>query len=152
MPAYRLGLDMGANSIGWCAVRLDAAGNPSGVLDAGVLDVGVRILTPNEEAGRGPQSKSSLAAARRLARGQRRCRNRFVRRRDRLMEVLVRARLMPEDAKERKALEALNPYWLRREALDCRLEPGEIGRELFHLNQRRRFKSNRCVPYAGVDT
>ena len=140
MPTYRLGLDMGANSIGWCAVRLDAAGNPSGVLDAGV-----RILTPNEEAGRDPQSKSSLAAARRLARGQRRRRSRFVRRRDRLMEVLVRAGLMPEDEKARKALEALDPYWLRREALDRRLEPGEIGRALFHLNQRRGFKSNRIA-------
>ncbi len=140
MPAYRLGLDMGANSIGWCAVRLDADGNPSGVLDAGV-----RILTPNEEAGRDPQSKSSLAAARRLARGQRRRRSRFVRRRDRLMELLVRAGLMPEDAKARKALEALDPYWLRREALDRRLEPGEIGRALFHLNQRRGFKSNRIA-------
>ena len=140
MPAYRLGLDMGANSIGWCAVRLDAAGNPSGVLDAGV-----RILTPNEEAGRDPQSKSSLAAARRLARGQRRRRSRFVRRRDRLMEVLVRAGLMPEDEKAQKALEALDPYWLRREALDRRLKPGEIGRTLFHLNQRRGFKSNRIA-------
>lgn len=140
MAAYRLGLDMGANSIGWCAVRLDAAGNLSGVLDAGV-----RILTPNEEAGRDPQSKSSLAAARRLARGQRRRRSRFVRRRDRLMEVLIRAGLMPEEEKARKALEALDPYWLRREALERRLEPGEIGRALFHLNQRRGFKSNRIA-------
>ena len=140
MSVYRLGLDMGANSIGWCAVRLDADGNPVGVLDAGV-----RILTPNEEAGRDPQSKASLAAARRLARGQRRRRNRFVRRRDRLMDMLVNAGLMPEDAKARKVLEALDPYWLRREALDRRLEPGEIGRALFHLNQRRGFKSNRIA-------
>ena len=140
MAAYRLGLDMGANSIGWCAVLLDAEGNQTGVLDAGV-----RILTPNEEAGRDPQSKASLAAARRLARGQRRRRNRFTRRRDRLMEVLEDAGLMPEDEDARKALEALDPYWLRREALDRRLEPGEIGRALFHLNQRRGFKSNRIA-------
>ena len=140
MSAYRLGLDMGANSIGWCAVRLDADGNPVGVLDAGV-----RILTPNEEAGRDPQSKASLAAARRMARGQRRRRNRFVRRRDRLMDVLVGAGLMPKDTGARKELEALDPYWLRREALDRRLEPGEIGRALFHLNQRRGFKSNRIA-------
>ncbi len=131
---------MGANSIGWCAVRLDTDGR-----SADVLDAGVRILTPNEEAGRDPQSKASLAAARRLARGQRRRRSRFTRRRDRLMEVLVRAGLMPEDADARKALEGLDPYWLRREALDRRLEPGELGRALFHLNQRRGFKSNRIA-------
>ena len=138
--AYKLGLDMGTNSIGWCAVRLDADGNPIGVLDAGV-----RILTPHEEAGRDPQSKASLAAARRLARGQRRRRKRFVRRRDRLMEVLVGAGLMPKDAGARKELEALDPYWLRREALDHRLESSEIGRALFHLNQRRGFRSNRIA-------
>ena len=131
---------MGANSIGWCAVRLDADGRPAGVLDAGV-----RILSPNEEAGRDPQSKASLAAARRMARGQRRRRSRFVRRRDRLIDVLVGAGLMPKDAGARKALEGLDPYWLRREALDRRLEPGEIGRALFHLNQRRGFKSNRIA-------
>ena len=140
MSAYRLGLDMGANSIGWCAVRLDTDGNPVGVLDAGV-----RILSPNEEAGRDPQSKASLAAARRLARGQRRRRNRFTRRRDRLMDVLVGTGLMPKDTQARKALEAFDPYWLRREVLDRRLEPGEIGRVLFHLNQRRGFKSNRIA-------
>jgi CRISPR-associated endonuclease Csn1 len=35
------------------------------------------------------------------------------------------------------------PYDLRARALRERLEPDEIGRALFHLNQRRGFKSNR---------
>ena len=77
---YRLGLDLGSNSIGWCVLDLDAGGRPCGVRDAGV-----RILSPNEEAGRDPQSKTSLAAERRDARSARRRRGRFVRRRDRLM-------------------------------------------------------------------
>ncbi len=140
MVTYRLGLDMGANSIGWCALRLDADGKPSGVLDAGV-----RILTPNEEAGRDPQSKASLAAARRIARGQRRRRKRSKRRRDRLMETLVHAGLMPTDSDLRKSLERLDPYWLRWKALDHRLRPCEVGRALFHLNQRRGFLSNRIA-------
>src|SRR3546814_9170555 len=37
----------------------------------------------------------------------------------------------------------LDPYDLRKRGLDERLEPHEIGRALFHLNQRRGFKSNR---------
>ncbi len=50
---------------------------------------------------------------------------------------------MPADADEAKLLADLDPYKLRAEALDRRLEPYEIGRALFHLNQRRGFKSNR---------
>lgn len=137
---YRLGLDMGSNSIGWCAVRLDEEDRPCGVLDAGV-----RILTPNDEAGRDPQSKQSLAAGRRAARSMRRRRDRFVRRRERLMEVLVKAGLLPDDRDERKKLERIDPYWLRAAALDQRLELSEFGRALFHLNQRRGFQSNRLA-------
>src|SRR5690348_9548161 len=33
---YRLGLDLGANSIGWCALRLADDGTPCGLLDMGV--------------------------------------------------------------------------------------------------------------------
>ncbi|MCT8972921.1 type II CRISPR RNA-guided endonuclease Cas9 [Microbaculum marinisediminis] len=137
---YRLGLDLGTNSIGWCALRLDAGGKPCGVLDAGV-----RILTPNEEAGRDPQSKASLAGDRRAARAMRRRRDRFLRRQKRLMRTLVDAGLMPADTRERKALETLDPYWLRAAALDQPLEPHELGRAIFHLNQRRGFKSNRIA-------
>src|SRR3546814_11328508 len=50
---------------------------------------------------------------------------------------------MPADAKDAKALAVCDPYSLRKRALDERLEPYEIGRALFHLNQRRGFKSNR---------
>lgn len=137
---YRLGLDLGTNSIGWCALKLDEVGVPCGVLDAGV-----RILTPNEEAGRDPQSKASLARDRQAARSARRRRDRFLRRQARLMTLLIGAGLMPADPAARKALERLDPYWLRAAALDRRLEPHELGRALFHLNQRRGFKSNRIA-------
>lgn len=138
--SYRLGLDVGSNSIGWCAVNIDGDGDP-----CGLLDVGVRILTPNEEAGRDPQSKQSLAADRRAARSDRRRRDRFLRRQKELMTALVTAGLMPRDEAERKALERLDPYWLRAAALDQRLDLYEIGRAVFHLNQRRGFKSNRIA-------
>ena len=36
MANYRLGIDIGSNSIGWCAVNLDEDRRPSGVLNAGV--------------------------------------------------------------------------------------------------------------------
>lgn len=146
---YRLGLDVGSNSIGWCAVKLAPDEGHSEKLPrympSGVLDAGVRILTPNEEAGRDPQSKASLAADRRAARSARRRRDRFVRRQKRLMQTLIAAGLMPAGEAERKALEKLDPYWLRAAALDGRLEPHELGRAIFHLGQRRGFKSNRLA-------
>lgn len=146
---YRLGLDLGANSIGWCVVKLGFADNSSEksgrFIPSGVLDAGVRILTPNEEAGRDPQSKASLAADRRAARSARRRRDRFVRRQKRLMQVLIDAGLMPKDEASRKALEKLDPYWLRATALDQQLASHELGRAIFHINQRRGFQSNRLA-------
>ena len=59
------------------------------------------------------------------------------------MPALVEYGLMPDDATERKQLEGNDPYALRARALDAALEPNELGRVLFHLNQRRGFKSNR---------
>ena len=137
---YRIGLDLGTNSLGWCAVGLDSDGKPCGVLDAGV-----RILTPNEEAGRDPQSKNSLAAGRRAARSMRRRRDRFLARQKALMRTLVAAGLMPKDEDARKALERLDPYFLRAAALEGPLELNEVGRAIFHLNQRRGFQSNRMA-------
>ena len=144
MPPYRLALDLGSNSIGWCAVHLEADGG-GGYRPTGLLDAGVRLLTPQEEAGRDPQSKESLAADRRAARSARRRRDRFVRRQRRLMDTLVAAGLMPSDPKARKALEQLDPYYLRAAALEGPLEAHELGRAIFHLNQRRGFKSNRLT-------
>src|SRR5690606_5864266 len=63
----------------------------------------------------------------------------------RLMETLVENGLMPADEGARKKLEKLDPYWLRAAALDERLELHELGRAIFHLNQRRGFRSNRIA-------
>ena len=131
---YRLGLDMGTNSIGWAAVSLDENGEP-----CGVLDMGVRIFPD----GRKSTDGTSNAVDRRLARGQRRRRDRYLKRRGGLLHALVEFGLMPRDEVERKALEKRDPWVLRARALDHPLEPHALGRALFHLNQRRGFKSNR---------
>ena len=59
------------------------------------------------------------------------------------MDALVEYGLMPPDKGERKALERRDPYELRARVLDEPLSRFELGRALFHLNQRRGFKSNR---------
>ncbi len=131
---YRLGLDLGVNSLGWCALSLDANGEPDRV-----LDIGVRLFSD----GRDPKKGTSLAADRRLARQMRRRRDRYLRRRGNLMKALAGFGLMPDDPAECKKLETLDPYELRARGLGERLEPHHLGRALFHLNQRRGFKSSR---------
>lgn len=129
----RLGLDIGTNSIGWW---LYATEN-NHITD--VVDGGVRIFSD----GRDPKSKASLAVDRRAARAQRRRRDRFLRRKAALMKRMAEAGLMPADPAEAKQLEVLDPYALRAGGLDRALPLTHFGRALFHLNQRRGFKSNR---------
>ena len=136
LPAmhYRLGLDLGSSSIGWCMVRLDHDDQP-----CAIIRMGVRIFPD----GRNPKDGSSLAVTRRLARQARRRRDRLLKRKAQLLDALVRLGFFPKDAGERKALERLDPYALRRKGLYEPLTPTEFARALFHINQRRGFKSNR---------
>lgn len=131
---WRLGADLGSTSLGWVAVELDADDLPFRIIAAGS-----RIFS----AGRDPKTGASLAVDRRAARAMRRRRDRFVRRRAALLKHLTLAGLFPADAVGRAALEQLDPYELRAKALGEPLPPHHIGRALFHLNQRRGFKSNR---------
>ena len=139
---YRLALDLGSNSLGWVIVRLDKEGNPCAIIRAGV-----RIFSN----GRDPRGES-LAVTRRNARAMRRRRDRLLNRKNRLMKQLVAHGFFPEEEKARKALERLDPYFLRAKGLDEALTPHEFGRALFHINQRRGFKSNRKTDKADNDS
>jgi CRISPR-associated endonuclease Csn1 len=134
--AYRLGLDLGTNSIGWCLLNLNQQGEPDRL-----IRLGARIFPDSRD----PQSGTSLAVDRRLARQMRKRRDRFLRRRGRFLDALIRHGLMPTDVAERKKLVELDPYLLRKRGLDEQLPLPEFGRVLFHLNQRRGFRSNRKV-------
>jgi CRISPR-associated endonuclease Csn1 len=134
---YRLGLDLGSNSLGWFVTYLDKRGDRFEPITLG--PGGVRIFPD----GRDPQSKMSNAVDRRMARGARKRRDRFVQRRDDLIAALVRHGLMPNDKAARKQLEALDPYGLRKTAPTDALPAHHVGRALFHINQRRGFQSNR---------
>ncbi len=129
---YRLALDLGSTSLGWCLLDTEK-GKP-----IGIRDMGVRIFPD----GRDNKSKP-LAVSRRKARGIRRNLDRRDLRQKQLMSCLIRLGLMPENERERKALENLDPYELRVKALDGAIPAYCLGRALFHINQRRGFKSNR---------
>lgn len=137
---YRLALDLGATSIGWCLIRLNSNYDP-----ISLVRMGARIFSD----GRNPKDGSSLAVTRRLARQMRRRRDRLLKRKNRLMAALIRLGFFPADPDERQKLTELDPYALRKKGLDTALTPSEFARALFHINQRRGFKSNRKTDKAA---
>ncbi len=133
---YRLALDLGSTSLGWAMVRLNHEAPPAPLA---VIKAGVRIFSD----GRNPKDGSSLAVTRREARAMRRRRDRLLKRKARMTHALLAHGFFPSDEAARKALERLDPYALRAKGLDEALKPEEFARALFHINQRRGFKSNR---------
>lgn len=144
---YRLALDLGTNSIGWCALRLDGSA-PPGPRTTAIIRGGVRIFGD----GRDPMSGQSLAVDRRAPRAMRRNRDRRIKRKRRLFDVLIRHGLLPDDPAERTRVFRQDPYELRALGLDVALTPHEFGRTLFHLGQRRGFRSNRRTERGADDT
>lgn len=131
---YRLALDMGANSLGWCVYRLGPDDEPDKI-----VRMGSRIFFD----GRDPKTLASRAADRRVARQARRRRDRVLKRRHKLMQALVQHGLMPTDEASRKQLQGGDPYELRARGLDSPLGLHELGRALYHLARKRGFRSSR---------
>lgn len=134
---YRLGIDLGTASIGTALVELD--GPADRPYPTNILHMGVRIF----DDGRDPKTKVPLGVARRMAKQNRKMLDRYLRRRKRLIDALIEFKIWPTDESQRKALCLLNPYDIRTRALDEKVSLHELGRAIFHLNQRRGFKSNR---------
>lgn len=134
MKPYRLSIDLGTNSLGWAIYNLDEHNEP-----ISIENCDVRIFSD----GRDEKSKTSLKAGRRLTRSASRRRDRFLRRQKKLINALVDIGLMPADEGERRSLALKNPYVIRKTALDQQVDDYDMGRALFHINQRRGFKSNR---------
>lgn len=158
--SYRLGLDVGTNSLGWCVIGLNQQGEPERIVNAGA-----RIFSD----GRDSKTRETLKATRRLARSARRRRDRFKQRQNFLLLELEKQGLfptklkkevfsyslkklnqhlkglggLPSDKSAAQDLQKLDPLELRARAVREKLTPFELGRALFHLNQRRGFQSNR---------
>lgn len=135
----RLAFDVGSSSIGW--ILYEIVNNQP----VRILDGGTRIFGDGREAKTG----QSLAVGRRNARAMRRRRDRYLRRRAMLMKRMAAAGLMPPNPDEAAVLTALDPHALRADGLDRALPLTHLGRALFHLNQRRGFKSNRRTDKAS---
>ena len=133
-----LGLDLGTNSIGWAL--LEANNNKP----SRIIDLGSRIFIKAVEE-KTPTPKN---VKRRDARLARRVIQRRARRKQKMLNYLVKLSLLPQELQGHTQPEIIlnslgDPYQLRAKGLDYPLLPHEIGRVLFHLVQRRGFLSNR---------
>lgn len=133
-----LGLDLGSSSIGWALLKVPESEGEGGEVTA----LGVRVFPEGVDRDTKGLEKSKCVQ-RREARGARRTKQRRRIRRKQLVEILRQTGLLPGDDARLRELLTTDPYPLRAKGLDNRLEPFDLGRVLYHINQRRGFKSNR---------
>ena len=160
-----LGIDLGANSVGWALVQFKN-NEP-----CDIVDMGVRIFDAGAVGDIDRGMDESPAVERRIARQRRR---QIGRQSDRIKKtacVLQKHGLLPQgdvnhgkarheyfvaldrhirETFEKQGISASSPeglrelpYFLRARGLDTPLEPHAFGRALYHLAQRRGFLSNR---------
>lgn len=135
MKGRTLGLDIGSRSIGWALVETEDRER--------IVAMGVRVFPEGVDRDTKGMEKSKNAT-RREARGARRMYQRRADRKRRLVRTLREAGLLPEGNEELTVLlQKNNPYELRKRGLDENLGLHAFGRVLYHLSQRRGFRSNR---------
>ncbi len=158
-----LGLDLGTNSIGW-AIR-DANKNGNQIIDANV------IVFP-KGVGEDQTGEFSLALERTKHRSARKLNRRRKKRKTDLLKLLiehgfcplttdelviwsdyVKGRTMkyPTENVEFSKWLKMNPYEARAKATTSIVSKRELGRALYHICQRRGFKSGRKDVDAGKD-
>ncbi|MEM9424588.1 MAG: type II CRISPR RNA-guided endonuclease Cas9, partial [Spirochaetota bacterium] len=154
-----LALDLGIASIGWAISGLELR------TERDIADFGVRIFRTGMESGK--SGYNSRAAERRQKRGPRRLYERRLRRKLALLRILIHQEMCPLSSEQFNEWETstrgkgktagtsfpqhaafiqwlrLCPYELRSRATHEKLDPIELGRALYHMAQRRGFKSNR---------
>ena len=160
---YTLGLDIGVSSVGWGLVRLDEDNNPNHI-----IDVGVKIFTPGEVQKTG----DSKNLERRAKRGARRIIRRREFRVDRIKYLLNVNGYLGDEIVTGKVSEVnnkltkiyndmvneyykdkdINPYMLKVDALDRKLDKDELSIILVHYAKHRGYKSNRDEDIKATET
>ncbi|WP_231383583.1 hypothetical protein [Methylobacter luteus] len=123
-----LGLDLSANAIGWALLEeMHGSSNR-------IIDLGCRIFSKALEE----KAPSSKDAERRNAGLIRRILQRRARRKQRMLNYLLKLDLLPQELQTSSQPGAIlnqigNPYHLRAKALDQKLSRHELGRVILHL-------------------
>jgi CRISPR-associated endonuclease Csn1 len=134
-----LGLDLGSTSIGWALINQAETPDER----PAIISMGVRIipLSKDESDEFSKGNAISKNADRTLKRGVRRSMHRYKMRKQFLKDVFTELMMMPSE--ELFRLSALELYGLRNKAVTEQVSLQEFARILFHLNQKRGYKSNR---------
>ncbi|KMK77873.1 type II CRISPR RNA-guided endonuclease Cas9 [Alkalihalobacillus pseudalcaliphilus] len=150
---YRIGLDIGTNSIGWSIIELTTVQSK---LDGkyrlkavGLIDAGVRMFDRAEV----PKTGASLALPRRLARSSRRRLTRRSARKKAIRNLLVKEDILNQIELDHlyRTSELVDIWQIRVEGLERRLGRQEWARLLIHLGQKRGYRSTRKAE-EGADT
>lgn len=138
---YRIGLDIGIASVGWCALETDENGEPTKI-----IELGVRVF----DACENPKDGSSLASPRRKQRGLRRLVRRRRHRVERVEALL--AREFGDGAIALKKFDApLDLLQARVKGLDFALSKEELSRVCLYFVKHRGFRSSRKAGKASKD-
>jgi CRISPR-associated endonuclease Csn1 len=146
-----LGLDIGANSIGWTLLEIPEENERIELLEeeyckgGKILCCGVRIFPAGKEAFNSAKEKSA-AEDRRIARGMRRRFRRINERKKKIRVALIESGLLPQNIPNHLEFDKTDPLELRAKGIHEKLSLHEFGRVLYHLAQRRGFLSVRKTP------
>lgn len=144
---YRLGLDVGIKSVGWCVLECDENGEP---IQINALNS--RIFDAAEQ----PKTGASLAEPRRNARGLRRRIRRKSFRLERIRKLFIENGIELFETQDdliclKDEYKNLDVVKLRSDALDKKLTEAEFARVLYSLARHRGFKSNKRVVVTDDD-
>ena len=131
-----LGLDLGVGSIGWCLIERE--GN-----DIAIRKIGSRIIPlisgESDEFKKG--SSISKNAERTQRRTARKTYDRYQQRRKQLADKLSELNMLP--TQQLFDLNPLETWELRSKAASKQVSLQELGRVLYHINQKRGYKHSR---------
>lgn len=132
-----LGLDLGVGSIGWSLIALNEQDEP-----AEILAMGSRIVPLSEDDATEFQQGKAISKnkQRTLLRTMRKGINRYQQRRTRLTNILRQHGMLPDEALIKLPILELWELRARAATPGERLALPELGRILYHLNQKRGYK------------
>jgi len=140
-----LGLDLGVASIGWGVI--EAERDEKKLKNVSVLALGVREIPLDAKKEKEKFSSGDAVTINQERTSKRSARKRYMRyrlRRKYLLKVLAEKNMMPENlAQNPKDYLPETLYLLREKALSEQITLQDFGRILYHLNQKRGFKSSR---------
>ncbi|MGB1019150.1 MAG: type II CRISPR RNA-guided endonuclease Cas9 [Chitinophagales bacterium] len=138
-----LGLDLGSTSIGWALVNEDLKDKTN----SEIIKLGVRVnpLTVDEQTDFEKGKPLSTNADRTLKRGARRNLQRFKLRRENLIEILIKNKIISKDTvlTEVGKCTTFQTLTLRGNSATEKIELEEFARVLLSINKKRGYKSSR---------